>query len=120
MPSSRATDISAGLAYLHEEGILHRDLKSLNVLLTDTLRAKLSDFGLSRVKDETRSASTLSKPSGTLRWMAPENFSRKAKYTEASDVYSLGIILYQMNLFLKLINTAQKNFIIFPIIECFY
>jgi tRNA A-37 threonylcarbamoyl transferase component Bud32 len=90
-------DISVGVAYLHSQSIIHADLKSLNVLLDDTFRAKVSDFGLSKLKLST-SAVTLMGPSngGTTRWMAPELFEEEAKTTKASDVYSYGIVLWEL------------------------
>jgi len=88
-------DVGQGLSVLHAQGILHRDLKSLNVLLDGNLRAKLTDFGLSRVKTES-AASTKHQAAGTVRWMAPELFKRTAKYTEGSDIYSYGMILWEL------------------------
>jgi predicted Ser/Thr protein kinase len=89
-----AKDIARGLAFLHAQGIMHRDIKSLNVLLDEHNRAKLTDFGLSRVKNE---SSTSTKSSvGTLFWMSPELFKRGGRYTQASDIYSLGITLWEI------------------------
>src|SRR3990167_10294080 len=88
-------DVGQGLSVLHAQGILHRDLKSLNVLLDGNLRAKLTDFGLSRVKTES-AASTKHQAAGTVRWMAPELFKRNAKYTEGSDIYSYAMILWEL------------------------
>jgi serine/threonine protein kinase len=92
-----AIDMARGLVYLHEENIVHRDIKSLNVLLDEHLKAKLTDFGLSKVKTETRSVSTKSSQSvGTIPWMAPELFSRRAVYTKKSDIYSLGMTFWEL------------------------
>jgi WD40 repeat protein/serine/threonine protein kinase len=90
-----ATDMACGLAFLHREGILHRDVKSLNVLINDQFRAKLTDFGLARVKSETQTTSTKGS-AGTPAWMAPELFKRKANYTQKCDVYSLGIAFWEL------------------------
>ncbi len=90
-----ATDIACGVAFLHKENILHRDIKSLNVLLTENMRAKLCDFGLSKVKNETKSVSTKNS-SGTVAWMAPELFTRKGKQTQKSDIYSMGITFWEV------------------------
>jgi len=91
-------DIAKGLSYLHGQNILHRDLKSLNVLLDERYRAKLTDFGLSTVRVETSSASSnkTKQEVGTVPWMAPELFKRGAKYTEKSDVYSYGMVLWEL------------------------
>jgi tRNA A-37 threonylcarbamoyl transferase component Bud32 len=94
-----ATDIASGLAFLHSKSILHRDIKSLNVLLDGQWAAKLTDFGLSRVKNETKSKSMANKTNqavGTTQWMAPELFKRKAVYTQKSDIYSLGITFWEL------------------------
>lgn len=91
-----ATDIACGLAFLHQEKILHRDIKSLNVLLDENMKAKLTDFGLSRIKNETRTTTAIQDSVGTINWMAPELFKRKAVYTQKSDIYSLGITIWEL------------------------
>ena len=96
---SIAKDIAVGLNYLHSRGILHRDLKSLNVLLDDRMRAKLSDFGLSTLKSESSSTTTAAKGKsavGTVQWMAPELFKRGTKKSELSDIYALGMTLWEL------------------------
>ncbi|EGZ24024.1 hypothetical protein PHYSODRAFT_556648 [Phytophthora sojae] len=81
-------DTSRGMAYLHsmKPPIIHRDLKSMNILVSSTWGAKVSDFGLSREKsvDETMSVT------GTPLWLPPEMI-RGERYTEKADVYSFGI-----------------------------
>jgi serine/threonine protein kinase len=96
-----AEDITSGLALLHSKNILHRDLKSLNVLLYSQgiqIRAKLTDFGLSKVKNETTSMTSKasSQSVGTLPWMAPELFQLRARYTQKSDMYSYGMVLWEL------------------------
>jgi hypothetical protein len=93
-----ALDITSGLTHLHDKDILHRDLKSLNVLLDSLLRARLTDFGLSRIKTETASttATASSQSVGTLPWIAPELFKRRAKYTKSADMYSYGMVLWEL------------------------
>jgi serine/threonine protein kinase len=93
---SIALDIAKGLAFLHMSKILHRDLKSLNVLIDEHYRAKLTDFGLSQVKVETSTLSSKAIISGTFAWMAPELFKRRAVSTEKSDVYSFGMVFWEL------------------------
>ena len=94
---SLALDILQGLAYLHHKGILHRDLKSLNVLIDDRGRGKLTDFGLSRVKTLSSSLGTQSKHAvGTLRWMAPELLDGRPVYSEYSDVYGAAMVVWEL------------------------
>jgi len=96
-----AVDMASGLAFLHSKAILHRDIKSLNVLLDEQGKAKLTDFGLSKVKNEAKSlASTKNDQKskelvGTLPWMAPELFAGE-KYAYKSDIYSLGITFWEL------------------------
>jgi serine/threonine protein kinase len=93
-----ARDISIGLNHLHEGNILHRDLKSYNVVLDAQFNAKLCDFGFATIKDEgARSESSGVK--GTPQWMAPELFDTEQKDyrpTKESDIYSLGMVLWEI------------------------
>ena len=92
-----AFEIGKGLSYLHQEKIIHRDLKSLNVLLDAQYHAKITDFGLAKIKLESTSTSTKAKKGmGTTRWRAPELFERGAKPNAASDVYSYGMVLWEI------------------------
>ncbi|XP_020090089.1 calcium/calmodulin-regulated receptor-like kinase 2 isoform X1 [Ananas comosus] len=90
-----AHDVSHGIEYLHEGAvppIIHRDLKSANILLDGSLRAKVADFGLSKeeVFDERKSGLK-----GTYGYMDPDYMSTN-KFTKKSDVYSFGIILFEL------------------------
>lgn len=93
---SIAKDVAIGLAYLHSRDILHCDLKSDNVLLDRNFRGRLSDFGLSVVKQEGSSQLLAAAPAGTLNWMAPELFEKGGRSTKSSDVYALGIVLWEL------------------------
>jgi hypothetical protein len=89
-----ALDVVWGLKALHSYGILHLDLKSLNILLDDRLRAKLGDFGSARIREEVKNQSIIA---STPRWMAPEHFDNKAEITTAADIYSYGIVLWELS-----------------------
>ena len=84
--------VASGMNYLHESGIMHRDLKSPNVLLDENLLPKICDFGLSRTHSL---ASSMTKAVGTPQWMAPELINIQ-EYDESVDVYSYGVVLWEM------------------------
>ncbi|KAH7461354.1 putative serine/threonine-protein kinase/receptor R818 [Phytophthora ramorum] len=92
---SIAMDVAEGLVYLHclRPVVVHRDLKSKNVLLNRKFHAKLSDFGVSR---KTHVNETMTSGVGTLLWTAPEIIEGK-KYSEKADIYSLGVVLSEMD-----------------------
>ncbi|KAK7250187.1 protein kinase [Aureococcus anophagefferens] len=97
-----AKDIATGMAYLHEEGVLHRDLKTQNVLLTNDWRCKITDFGVSQcpalktaVTRQSIRGDTKKTP-GTVLFKAPEAWSSKNTFTTKSDVYSYAIVLWEI------------------------
>ncbi|GLC37354.1 hypothetical protein PLESTM_000574800 [Pleodorina starrii] len=87
-------DVAEGLAHLHRFGVLHRDLKPGNVLLDSKGRAKIADFGISRLQDPARSWISVTAPGGTINYMAPELFNG-SHVDERADIYSLGCIMYE-------------------------
>ncbi|XP_047314313.1 serine/threonine/tyrosine-protein kinase HT1-like [Impatiens glandulifera] len=87
-----ALDIARGLQYLHAQGILHRDLKSENLLLGEDMVVKVADFGISCLESQCGSAKGFT---GTYRWMAPEMIKEK-HHTKKVDVYSFGIVLWEL------------------------
>ncbi len=69
----------------------------MNVLLNEKGRAKIGDFGLAKVKSASKShAMTKGSGVGTLLWMAPELFNLEVRFSNASDIYALGMVLYEM------------------------
>lgn len=85
--------LASALAYLHERGIIHRDLKAGNVKITPAGHAKILDFGLARAGDSPKLTSE-GHVVGTAASMAPEQFTGEA--TPASDCWALGVLLYEM------------------------
>jgi serine/threonine-protein kinase len=98
LPLKAAADIvhqiSLGLDYAHELGVVHRDLKPSNIMISDEGQALLTDFGFARVADKSLSL-TGSALIGTPAYMSPEQ-CRGEEATPISDQYALGVILYQM------------------------
>lgn len=90
-----AIDIVRGMNYLHNcnPPIIHRDLKTSNLLVDKNWMVKVADFGLSRVKHETYLTTKTGK--GTPQWMAPEVL-RNEQSDEKSDIYSFGVILWEL------------------------
>jgi hypothetical protein len=91
------TESVRGINTLHlwKPQIVHRDLKTLNLLLDDKLKIKVCDFGLSRYVSGEHDQSTFFKMRGTFAYFAPEVYQGKP-FTSKSDVYSLGIILWEI------------------------
>ncbi|MEK6286875.1 MAG: serine/threonine-protein kinase [Acidobacteriota bacterium] len=87
-----ARQICGGLAAAHEMGILHRDLKPANVMIDGRGKARITDFGLAVVSEELREEDVLA---GTPAYMAPEQLTGK-EVTQRSDIYSLGLVLYEL------------------------
>ncbi|MFO1498307.1 MAG: serine/threonine-protein kinase [Verrucomicrobiota bacterium] len=91
--------ICEALQYAHEEGILHRDIKPENILLDAKGRVKIADFGIAKLIGEIQAEVTLTATGaalGTPHYMAPEQLERPAEVDHRADIYSLGVVFYEM------------------------
>jgi len=90
-----ALDISRGLAFLHQTGVIHRDIKASNVLLTEHGRAKIADVGLATTSS---AFSATASAAGTWAYAAPELLGANigVKCTFSVDIYSLGVVLWEL------------------------
>ena len=90
------SQVLRGLKFLHRKGLIHRDIKAGNILLTRKGRAKLADFGTSAVQDEDNTGNALPRSTiiGSSYWMAPE--ISHGSYTNKVDIWSLGITSIEM------------------------
>jgi len=91
--------ICDALAYAHGEGILHRDIKPENILLDTKGRVKIADFGIAKLLGETVASTSLTATGSTLgtpHYMAPEQIEQPAEVDHRADIYSLGVVFYEM------------------------
>lgn len=87
------------LQYAHDEGIVHRDIKPENILLDKRGRVKIADFGLAKLLRRAPVDVTLTSANqvmGTMHYMAPEQLERPLDVDHRADIYSLGVVLYEM------------------------
>jgi serine/threonine protein kinase len=87
-------DIADGMRFLHARGVLHRDLKSANVLVDKDGRAKIADFGLASFKSDF--CKDFSSATGTIPWCAPEILRGDQRINLSADVYSSGVIFWEI------------------------
>ena len=91
-------DIAYALCHLHTHGVIHRDLKPENILITDSSEVKVIDFGIAQLLTEKRSveAPATQRLIGTPVYMSPEQHENPESVSYPSDIYSLGIIFYEL------------------------
>ncbi|KAI3980594.1 hypothetical protein MKX01_025159 [Papaver californicum] len=87
-----AIDVSKGMNYLHQNKIIHRDLKAANLLMDENKVVKVADFGVARVQAQ---SGVMTAETGTYRWMAPEVIEHKP-YDHKADIFSFAIVLWEM------------------------
>jgi len=88
--------VGAALSYAHSRGILHRDIKPSNVLLTPASQVYLADFGLARIAEAGQSTLSGDQLLGTPHYISPEQARGERDLDQGTDIYSLGIVLYQL------------------------
>lgn len=87
-----AIEVSKGMTYLHQNNIIHRDLKAANLLMDENEAVKIADFGIARVQHQ---SGIMTAETGTYRWMAPEVIEHKP-YSHKADVFSFGVVLWEL------------------------
>ncbi|ORZ14823.1 kinase-like domain-containing protein, partial [Lobosporangium transversale] len=87
-----ARDVAAGISFIHEDNICHHDLHSRNVLIDQSGRALITDFGLSRYVNHANSNNGVR---GVVPYISPERL-KNAHFDHSSDVYSLGVIMWEL------------------------
>lgn len=89
--------ICEALQYAHNQGVVHRDIKPENILLDAQGRVKIADFGLAKLNnDDDLNLTSTRQVLGTLQYMAPEQMAQSKQVDHRADIYSMGVVLYEM------------------------
>ncbi|XP_042033340.1 serine/threonine-protein kinase STY46-like [Salvia splendens] len=87
-----AIDVCKGMEYLHQKDVIHRDLKTANLLMDSSSVVKVADFGVARFQNN---GGVMTAETGTYRWMAPEVINHQL-YDQKADVFSFAIVLWEL------------------------
>jgi serine/threonine-protein kinase len=109
-----AAQVADGLAYAHERGVVHRDVKPANIMVVRDGLVKIADFGVARMRSSERGPDT--HVVGSPRYMSPEQVLRK-RAERRSDIFSLGVVLYEMLTGAPPFTGADLNAILFQIVN---
>lgn len=102
-------DVAQALAYAHEEGVVHRDIKPENLMLDRKGKVHIIDFGLARFFDDLSITNT-GQLVGTPQYMSPEQVAGRIKVDHRTDIYSLGLVLYELLTLKQAIDfTSREN-----------
>jgi serine/threonine protein kinase len=89
--------ICEAIQFAHDRGVIHRDIKPENVLIDDAGRVKIADFGLAKLDgDGGHNLTDTNERLGTARYMAPEQWTNTGRVDHRADIYSLGVLFYEM------------------------
>lgn len=90
------SQVLEAFAYAHEQGVVHRDIKPSNIMITAGGRVKILDFGVARILQTDHSLTRTGMRLGTLMYMSPEQVKGERDIDHRSDIYSLGVVLYEL------------------------
>jgi serine/threonine protein kinase len=88
--------VALGIRHLHNNNVIHRDIACRNVLLSEGMKAKVSDFGMSRLVEQFEKQGTTNTSVGPIRFMAPESLSAGSAFSEKSDVWMFCCFLVEL------------------------
>jgi len=89
-------EICKGLKYAHDKGVIHRDIKPANILISKEGEVKITDFGIAKSDEEESGLTQKGTTLGTPSYMAPEQIADSKNVDKRADIFSLGVLLYQM------------------------